>query len=281
MAGVSVAMATYNGQQWLGEQLASIAAQTRPPDELVISDDASTDDTLRIARNFAEAAPFKVLVDEHMERVGSARNFDRSLSACSGDVVFLADQDDIWLPTKIEAVTKRMEDTGAPLAFHNALFVDAADVVHGADMFERIRGMGLAPDAACKGCCTAVTRQVLDAALSIPGGHDAWLHAVARAIGTPTFIDTPLIRYRLHANHTSRTELNRLDGSFRRPRTNRIIRRLTKRPTAEDLRGQLQRITRLALIAADAGNFALADRFRRQAVVLRIRLSLRNAGIPI
>lgn len=279
MGTVSVVMATFNGQQWIGEQFGSLLAQTRRPDELIVCDDASQDGTLGLARQFAAQAPFRVNVIENGGRVGYARNFERALTRCNGDVIFLADQDDIWLPTKIDIVVERLECTGAPLAFHNAIFTDAAGVAHGPNMFERLHDMGKTPDDACKGCCTAVSRNVLDAALPISGTHDWWLHAVARAIAEPIFIDEPLVRYRLHEGHVSKVTLNQLNPSAR----SRFAwaARLTRRPAIWDLRARADRARRLATIATDAGNHANAEKYCREIAILQWRLRLRAIGIPV
>src|SRR3954470_17842517 len=94
----SVAMCTYNGARFLGEQLASVAAQTRPPDELVVCDDRSTDETASLVRDFAAAAPFRVRLHVNERNLGSTRNFERAVSLCEGDLIALSDQDDEWLP---------------------------------------------------------------------------------------------------------------------------------------------------------------------------------------
>src|SRR3954470_19039846 len=85
----SVAMCTYNGARFLGAQLASVAAQTRPPDELVVCDDRSTDETADIVRAFASRAPFPVRLHVNEENLGSTKNFERALSFCEGEVIVL------------------------------------------------------------------------------------------------------------------------------------------------------------------------------------------------
>ena len=121
---LSVALASYNGERYIGAQLDSIARQTRLPDELVICDDASTDSTEDIVREFARRAPFAVRFFQH-ERMGSStRNFELAIAECRGDIIFLCDQDDVWYPNKvetIEAVFIDRPETGA-------VFTDA-DVV--------------------------------------------------------------------------------------------------------------------------------------------------------
>lgn len=95
-------MATYNGTKYLRNQLESLSAQTRLPDELVVSDDGSSDSTLRILQDFADHAPFPVHILENQANVGYAGNFSRAVSATTGTLFFLCDQDNVWLPEKIE-----------------------------------------------------------------------------------------------------------------------------------------------------------------------------------
>ncbi|HOF62870.1 MAG TPA: glycosyltransferase [Dermatophilaceae bacterium] len=96
---ISVCLATYNGQRYLDEQLRSILDQLGPDDEVIISDDASTDDTLSVAR---AARDRRVRILDLTDRVGYSKNFERAVSAATGEIIFLSDQDDVWLPGKVE-----------------------------------------------------------------------------------------------------------------------------------------------------------------------------------
>ena len=98
---VSVAMATYNGERYILQQLESLALQIRPPDELVVSDDCSTDHTVEIMQAFARCSPFPVRILRQERNCGYNVNFDRAIAACAGELIFLCDQDDMWLPEKI------------------------------------------------------------------------------------------------------------------------------------------------------------------------------------
>lgn len=99
---MSIAMATYNGARYLREQLDSFAAQTRLPDELVVCDDGSSDDTLNILEEFARTAPFQVRIFRNDVNLGYAQNFARALERCVGDLVFLSDHDNVWFEDKID-----------------------------------------------------------------------------------------------------------------------------------------------------------------------------------
>src|SRR5688500_1720476 len=103
----SIALASYNGERYIGGQLDSIARQTRVPGELVIFDDASTDATPRIVQDFARRAHFPVRLYQNPDRLGSTRNFENAIRACNGDVIFLCDQDDVWYPEKIACIEER------------------------------------------------------------------------------------------------------------------------------------------------------------------------------
>ena len=92
---VSVALCTYNGERFLQEQLDSIAMQTWTPDEVVVGDDGSSDSTLEILERWKQSVPFSVRIERNERNLGFAKNFESTLSRCTGDVVFLCDQDDV------------------------------------------------------------------------------------------------------------------------------------------------------------------------------------------
>ena len=121
---MSVVMATFDGAPFLQAQLDSLAAQTRRPDELVLSDDGSRDETLEIARAFAERAPFPVRILEGPRR-GLAENFWSATSAAQGQLIAWSDQDDVWAPTKLEVCERAMAVHAAELVTHSAALVDA------------------------------------------------------------------------------------------------------------------------------------------------------------
>ena len=99
-------MCTFNGAAFVGEQLESLLRQTRPPDELVVCDDCSSDGTTGIVAEFARRAPFHVRIVPHESNVGITANYEHAISLCSKDLVFLCDQDDIWHADKVAASRK-------------------------------------------------------------------------------------------------------------------------------------------------------------------------------
>src|SRR5450432_2809279 len=118
---ISIALCTWNGAGHLGEQLASLAGQSRLADELIVCDDASADDTVAVVQQFARTAPFTVQLRQNPVRIGVVKNFTEAIVECSGDLIFLCDQDDVWHRDKI-AVMLRAFDTDDDLA---ALFSNA------------------------------------------------------------------------------------------------------------------------------------------------------------
>lgn len=121
---ISVAIAAYNGERYLGEQLASIAGQTELPDEIVLSDDGSTDDTPALVTRFAAGTSIPVRLIRQPRNLGILDNFYAAFSACRGDLLLYCDQDDVWRPEKL-ARQRRALEAGAALVLHPSTIVDA------------------------------------------------------------------------------------------------------------------------------------------------------------
>ena len=124
MNTVTVVMATYNGADFVEEQLKSLAAQTTLPYELVVSGDGSSDATLDIVRRFSEHAPFPVIVRQNERRLGYGENFLSAVSLATGDYIAFRDQDDVWHPDKISVSLRELVATGAELFVHTAAVID-------------------------------------------------------------------------------------------------------------------------------------------------------------
>ena len=214
----SVALCTYNGVAYLPDQLASLAAQTRLPDELVVRDDASADDTPDVIRAFAARAPFPVRFERNADRLGSTRNFDGTIAACSGDLIALCDQDDVWRPDKLAALERRFQDSpGVGLVFSDADLVDEALRPIGARLWTRIgfdsrrrrfwqaRGAltALVPGRIVTGATMAFRSAFRTLVLPTPEGiapmiHDGWIALAIAAVAGVAFMEEPLIAYRQH-----------------------------------------------------------------------------------
>jgi glycosyltransferase involved in cell wall biosynthesis len=118
-------MCTFNGSDFVLEQLASIIKQKRPPDEIVICDDCSTDDTVDKIRHFDKCSDVKIKLCINDKNLGASKNFEKAIQLCCGDIIALADQDDIWLPHKLQLVERElMRDERIGAVFSNAFIVD-------------------------------------------------------------------------------------------------------------------------------------------------------------
>lgn len=213
---MSVALATYNGEQFLLEQLESIAQQTLLPWELVVSDDGSTDSTVAIVREFAGRAPFPVKLLEGEGRLNYRLNFRRAAEHCSGDVIAFCDQDDVWVVDKLEKMARVLSDPTVQLVYHNALVSgpEGKRMLHWAEEEEAaLRERPMAPFKSPNGMLMlfranlrrfddlwdkTIDQNEGDAVLA----HDQWYFFLARALGEVRFIDEPLVLYRQHAGNT-------------------------------------------------------------------------------
>lgn len=204
---ISIAMASYNGARFLPEQLNSFLNQTRLPDEVIVTDDGSTDDTMKILEEFANKAPFEVRIYRNEHNLGYARNFDRALSFCTGDLVFLSDQDDIWFKEKIERmVIAANKHVNAMLLMNDAELVLADGSPLGLTKLKQTLSLGLPDTAFTTGCCMALRRQFLDIALPVPSKcfvHDTWFNRLSLALDAKVIVSEVLQYYRRHGNNTS------------------------------------------------------------------------------
>jgi len=214
---ISVAMCTYNGAAFVAEQLDSIARQTRVPDELVICDDRSTDDTLELVRDWSRHAQFDVRVEQNAERLGTIRNFDRAVGMCGGELIALSDQDDFWLPQKLGVVEARfLSDPGLGALFSDAELVDESLRPLGRRLWQsvgfdereqRLLQQGHSESVLMKSFVTGATLTFRKgiATLSRPFPtdlpmfiHDGWIALLALAVSRVDFVNEPLILYRQH-----------------------------------------------------------------------------------
>ena len=132
-------MATYDGARFIDEQLASIADQTRTPDELVVVDDASNDDTVARIEAFSARAPFPVRLERNPENRSSSPTFERAFTLCTGGIVCYADQDDVWHPEKVEVLAEVLESSPrVDAVFSNGHVVDAERCSLGHSLWEAL-----------------------------------------------------------------------------------------------------------------------------------------------
>lgn len=207
MKKTSICMAVYNGEKYIREQIASILPQLSPHDELIISDDASSDATLEVARAFNDDRIS--IIANQMDR-GYSGNFENAIRHASGDVIFLSDQDDVWLPGRVEKMLAALQR--CELVVCNAQFVDQYLEPMDMTLFS-LRGSARGfwaniYKSRYLGACMAFRRDILVKLLPFPGNrilcpHDIWITLVAELYYRVELIAEPLILYRRHGNNVS------------------------------------------------------------------------------
>ena len=217
---VGVVLATYNGENFLDEQLQSIFNQTLLPDKVVIVDDCSTDGSMRIAEKWAQRHQETIEIHENIKNTGFIRNFERGISLCDTDFIALCDQDDIWHVDKLKkCISKLATDATIGLCYHNVDLVNVAGETIGADLknltnldlpLERATAQDLIIKDArspIPGLAIVFSSKLKSHFLPIPGEktcpHDWWLCAISFFMFNPTYIAEPLAKYRIHENQAS------------------------------------------------------------------------------
>lgn len=203
---VSIAMATYNGAQYIKEQLESILSQTVLPDEIIICDDCSVDDTVAIAIKELSNSKISSSITVNESRLGFIKNFERAMGYCSGDIVLISDQDDCWIENKIEVVLKEFNlGNNIHLLINNQKLVDQGLNWYGETEFDSIDRIN-SRHLYISGCCTSVSKNFIKFALPIDSqvqGHDLWLHELASVLDVRKVTREPLQFYRRHGMNES------------------------------------------------------------------------------
>jgi len=246
---VSVVVCTYNGEKFLREQLQSILEQTRPPDEIIISDDGSSDSTLDIVDEIRTSATtsnsqrWRVLTRE--TPVGVSGNFASALLEAGGDFIALADQDDVWEPDRLEKALGEFRD-GVLLVHSDATLVDAFGQPMGR-LMPALRLTGREKSSLLRrraldvllrrnvitGATTVIRSSLLQQALPIPEGwvHDEWLGLVAAIQDGVVFLDSPLMCYRQHGSNeigANKTDYGEAKKRLQEKRTDFFQRKLRR-----------------------------------------------------
>jgi glycosyltransferase involved in cell wall biosynthesis len=251
----------------LGEQLESLARQTRLPDELAVVDDGSTDATVALLEKFAQTSPFPVHITVNTGNLGVTKNFEKALTQCRGEFLFLCDQDDLWEAEKIARMTAFLEQTPqVNVVFSDAFLVDEKAVLLPNRLWEAvqllpaqleqwrqgksIRLMLLGNRVA--GCTMALRKSFLEKLLPFPTDideflHDTWIAFVASVLNEIQFIDQPLVKYRQHPAQQVGTQRERpqaltLRKRLSRPHTAKLAPLQKSHTELSKLYGYVQRI---------------------------------------
>ena len=204
---ISVCMTTWNGEQYVQAQIESILSQIGDQDELVISDDGSTDRTLELVSQFADV---RIVLLSNNGPLGVVQNAENALRHSHGEYIFLADQDDVWLPGKVAKMMNALELYDVVVS--DCRVTDQRLSVVYPSLFQLIQsGPGLFKNFLRNsyiGCCIAMRREVLSLALPFPDNtpmHDWWIGLIAEAVYKTQFIAEPLMLYRRHEKNLSLT----------------------------------------------------------------------------
>jgi glycosyltransferase involved in cell wall biosynthesis len=292
METVSIALCTFNGGKFIADQLASFSDQTVLPDELVICDDGSTDDTLAIVERFASSAPFDVRIFRNQGNLGSTKNFEKAIGLCTSELIFLADQDDVWLPEKIATMSERFdEDPDLALLFSDALLVDEDlnplkrslwGMVFPAKRqaeFRDDRFKTLLWQNVVTGAATAFRSRYREKFLPIPDApgliHDGWIALVLASVTKVDYLPEKLLLYRQHGSQQLGVGISDLDAG----RDERLNRSLTYN------RSEIGRLQAMREIVKSSANFppqtiSLIDQnlIEREAMELHYRARLGVSG---
>jgi len=222
---ISVCMATYNGEKFIEEQVKSILSQLGENDELIVSDDGSTDNTIKILESFNDKRikifhhdkknvkiPFSLSSEIADNFYLVARNFENALINAQGDYIFLSDQDDIWMPNKVEKIIPHLKkDT---LVISDAWIVNSKLEKTGKLSEFRVYKKGFLKNIYIKGgtahgCVCAFTKKIKNFILPIPKNvltHDFWIGLLSELKFCSVYIPEQLILYRRHYSTISHTE---------------------------------------------------------------------------
>jgi len=200
---ISVCMTTFNGEKFLKRQLDTILQQLGKEDELIISDDSSTDQTIEIIQSYHDSR-IRLLENGHFH--SPVFNMENALKKAQGDYIFLADQDDVWLPGRVVKAVDKLQQYD--LVVCDAYIVDETEKVLN-DSYFAWKGSGNGFWRNLKknsflGCCMAFNRKILSAALPFPKNivmHDIWIGLLAEQFGKILFLQDRLILYRRHSDN--------------------------------------------------------------------------------
>lgn len=198
-------MATYNGEKYIKEQLTSILLQLDEKDEVIVSDDSSTDDTISIIKSFNDD---RIIIYPNQTFRSPIFNFESALEKSSGDYIFLSDQDDIWMPEKVKTIKRYLADYD--LVLSDANLIDAEGNIINNSFYEFNNSKSGLVNNIIKnsylGCTMAFKRRLLDKALPFPKDipmHDWWIGLIAELYGRTIFLKERLISYRRHDANVS------------------------------------------------------------------------------
>ena len=204
---ISVCIATYNGEKYIKEQLRSILSQLEENDEVIISDDSSTDNTIQIVENFKDK---RIRIFREQKSKSPIYNFENAISKATGDIIFLSDQDDIWHKAKVHKIKQYLSYEDITCIVTNASIIDEEGKEKGYLFFRKQQSFGLIKNIIKNnfiGCTMAFVNNEKIPILPFPTNlpmHD-WFIGLRHIIkGKVKFINEPLVYYRRHSQNVTK-----------------------------------------------------------------------------
>jgi glycosyltransferase involved in cell wall biosynthesis len=250
---LSIALCTYNGSRFLREQLQSLANQSLLPFEVIVSDDCSSDNTLSIVQEFDKVLNIKIL--QNIESLKVTKNFENAIAHCTGDIILMCDQDDLWHHDKLEKFSQYFEENPNQLTvFSDAILVDENGQSLSKNFWSAVRFFkpqiqqwknGQSVDILLfgnrsAGCMIAFRKELIDTIIPFPTHipdmiHDGWITIVAAMLDSIGVIEEELISYRQHSSQQigvrpkDNGKMVTLKDRFSRPREEKLSPFLEKR----------------------------------------------------
>ncbi len=208
---ISVAMCTYNGEKYIKEQIESILTQSYSNIELIICDDGSKDNTVKVIEDYIKKDNrVKLYINE--ENLGFLKNFEKAISLCSGDFIALSDQDDIWVQDKLEVLKNEITKINSLLVYSDALLVDNdlksqnRTLLDSVDPMKGMNNLYFIYNNSVSGNTLMFKKDLKDKILPFPkwdSFHDIWIAFVASSFTDVVFCDKSLVKYRQHDNNVT------------------------------------------------------------------------------
>ena len=288
---ISVVLCTYNGEEFIEEQLRSILNQTLMPQVIIVSDDGSTDSTLALVKGIAKTSRKEIRWDIRTRAapLGAAENFGSALPLATGDFIALSDQDDVWVADKLEVMSQQLSENPSLLLIHSDARLIDAEGVPGASLMSTLRitrgernnlARGFAIKALLRrnlvtGAAVVLRKELLDDALPLPKGwvHDEWLGLIAALRGGLAFNARALIDYRQHGNNqigANKTDVAMAQSRLQETRQSFFDKKAMRNEALQDLVDHPPRWLTAEGLTLLAGK-TQHDRWRQALPALRIR----------
>jgi glycosyltransferase involved in cell wall biosynthesis len=228
---ISIAMATYNGEEYIIDQLKSIENQDCSVYEIVICDDGSTDKTIELIQDFSQNTSLNIRLIKNKTNLGFAKNFAKAITLCDGDWIALCDHDDVWFSNKLSTIKRELQHKpDTPILVHDYILTNSKLEKKPFTKFERLEAAGSLPDTMISGCATIFRNSYPKLILPIPEGiaHDSWIHKVFDYIlPSKMIIKEPLMYYRRHDKNASNSYIS---GDRLKSKLGYLLHYRTKKP---------------------------------------------------